>query len=219
MRDKTEGVCSPEMLIGAEPMRLTRPIWAPGHAPIEWSFDPGADDEQVREENSGSDDLKGWFPLELRWRTWRLWPRRSDQWVLDLSPDTMKLAHSVSGRNDVVREIARSEAGELVIETFQYRRNRWLAMAAGRSVDGQTDFVLSEHYVSSGGLMGQFQRVSVGRAVVSWWPLNSRSRDGLMAFERIASYWNPSGLSVGPRALDQDEYWDSRLGRGVPPNS
>ena len=196
---------------------LSLPRWAPGHAPIQRRFSPGQDDEQIRLENENADELKGWFPLELRWRVWSLRPFRSTKWILDLSPDTMRLEHSVAGRRTIVCEIARGEAGELAIETVQYGRVPWFSMVAGWSINGASTFVLPDRRVSPGGITGQFQRVSVGQALVSWWPLNSRSRDGLLAFEGVANYWNPSGLSVGPRVMREDEYLDLRLNKRTPP--
>jgi hypothetical protein len=185
-------------------MRSIFPPWARGHAPIRWRFEPCIEAELIRDENSRSDDLQGWFPLALRWRTRSLRPRRSDDWVLELSPEAMRLMHTVSGRNTVVCEIGRLEAGELEIEAVKYKGVLLLSMVAGRSVDGLANFILHERTVSSGGFMGLFDRVSVGCAVVSWWPVNARSRDGLSAFEHVsASYWNPSGLSVGSRVTEE----------------
>ena len=138
---------------------------------------------------------------------------RSNQWVLDLDLESMRLEHSVAGRRTVVCEIARSEAGELEIETIVDRRlnraaNRageWLSLVAGRSVDGKTSFILPEQGVSTGGLLGHMDEVHVGRALLSWWPVNSRSRDGLRQFEGCRDgYWNPSGLSTGPRVTNHE---------------
>lgn len=187
-------------------------FWRPGRAPIQWLFTPGADDEQIRWENFNSNDLEGWFQLQLGWRTWswhrwRLLPFRSNRWILELSPERMRLEHSVLGRRTVVCAIGRSEAGELAIETVQYARVPCVSMVAGRSIDGTASFILPDQTVSTGGLLG-LQRVALSRVLVSWWPLNARSRVGLLAFEHCfdGTYWNPSGLPTFPRVMDLDEY-------------
>jgi hypothetical protein len=122
-------------------------------------------------------------------------------WTLRMSLDSISLEKAARGSAVGRASISRLEAGELVVD-IKARQGRYgpsLRVAAGRSIDGTTEVVLRGRSVSTGGFLGHFWRVPTARALVSWWPVNSRSVDArLLIDESGLSYWNSASLGERP---------------------
>ena len=117
----------------------------------------------------------------------------SARWTLRATADELTVTKSRRSWQATSIQLPRLEAGELAMD-LRWEQERhstpwWeLRWAAGRSIDGQIELVL--------GKIHQAQPLMV---LVSWWPVNDRSREALKRYEEAGfGYWSPSGQA--PRA-------------------
>jgi hypothetical protein len=123
--------------------------------------------------------------------------------TLQVRPDSIRLEKIVPGVGSAVREFNRLEAGELLVDAGtihgggsgfrRYSDTGYFKWVACRSIDGQTELVVYDRSIAGSGFLGHLKRPSVGRAVVSWWPVNRRSRSSI---EHYLSAGKPVSLFV-----------------------
>lgn len=117
----------------------------------------------------------------------------SAHWTMRADADVLAVSKSGKSGTPISIQLARREAGELAVDLRweQTRNSAWweFRWAAGRSIDGQTELVLGKTH------LGQPHTV-----LVSWWPVNDRSREALKSYEEAGfGYWSPSGQAPEAR--------------------
>jgi hypothetical protein len=134
--------------------------------------------------------------------------RESAAWSIYGTSDYIRLSKVRYRGEAASAELTRGEAGELAIgvnwgDGGRSSARQWtLESAAGRSIDGKAELVLPLLTPPIGG-WSRSDQPQPQRLLVSWWPLNGRSREALKRYEDAGfDYWSPAGTAPTYRVLN-----------------